>query len=155
VDEQGVKFSFTPFVIRADKRHFETANFTKANPSDSLLHSLGNGYPKSEYWSEDLRRKIVNRLLSYYGGHDLPEVNRIVDSFRQTELYSDPKYILLLANNLHYFKKYDLSRQFYERAGQLSLEAFNSRDRSLYCGILGSGKKYEKALPICIDQEQS
>ena len=155
VDEQGVKFSFTPFVIRADKRHFEATNFTKFKLSDGLLHSLGNGYPKSEYWSEDLRRKIVNRLLSYYGGHDLPEVKRIVDSFMQTGLYSDPKFILLLANNLHYFKQYGLSRQLYERAGELSLEAFNSRDRALYCGILRSGKKYEKALPICIDQEQS
>ncbi len=78
-----------------------------------------------------------------------------MDSFMETELYSDQKFILLLANNLHYFKQYGLSRQLYERAGELSLEAFNSRDRSLYCGILGSGKKYEKALPICIDQEQS
>jgi len=73
----------------------------------------------------------------------------------KSKFSSHPKLNLTVANNLHYFRNYELASKFYGRAQDLSVEAFSSRDLAIYCNILGRGRNYEKALPICIKQEQS
>jgi len=153
--EQQFTASLTPFVYRADKRHFEASDYTQFTVSDALLDSLVNGYPKSEYWLDNLRLIIFGRLISYYGGLGRTEVDSILKHFNKTKLSSDPHLSLGVASNLHYFEKYHLARTFYERAEQLSLEAFSSRDLAVYCNVLGNAGNYEKALPICMKQEQS
>ncbi len=155
LDELGVSFVPTPFVYRVDKRPLQETNAAKFRLSDRLLQSLVQGYPKSEFWLDKLRGIIFLRLISYYGGHNLPEVNRILHYFRESEFYSDPGVILPLANNVYYLGNHDLARAFYERAGELSLEAFSATDLAVFCSLLASEGNYAKALPICIDQEQS
>ncbi|MEE9239174.1 MAG: DUF2723 domain-containing protein, partial [Thermodesulfobacteriota bacterium] len=155
IDKQNINFSITPFLFLVNKGRFEASDNTQFTVSDGLLHTLVNGYPKSDYWLYHLRRKIFSHLISYYGRHDQPEVNRIVNYFMKTKFYSDPQYILSLADNVYYSKNYDLSRKFYERAERLSLEAFSPTDLAVFCYILAREEDYEKALPICMDQEQS
>ena len=145
----------TPFLYRADNRHFEAADLGQLTLSEALLDSLVNDYPKSDHWLDTMRREIFNRSLSFYGSHDGPEVNRVLSYFMKSKVASHPKLNLTVANNLHYFRNYDLASTFYERAQELSVEAFSSRDLAVYCNILGRGRNYEKALPICIKQEQT
>jgi len=155
LDEQKIHFSLTPFTFRADQKHLEASDVNQFTVSHQLLNSLADGYPKSDYWSHRLRMAIFSHLISYFGGHDRPEVNRILDSFKKTKLYSDPQYILSLANNLYYFTNYELARKFYERAEELSLQAFSLSDLALYCNILADARSYDKALGICVRQEKS
>ena len=155
LDEQHFNFSLTPFTFRADQKHLEASDFTQFTVSNHLLDSLANGYPKSNHWNHRLKRVIFSHLTSYYGGHDRPEVSRILDSLKKTDLYSDPRFILSLANNLYYFNNYDLARMLYERAEELSLQALSPSDLTLYCNILADARSYDKALGICIRQENS
>jgi len=73
----------------------------------------------------------------------------------KTRFYSDPQYILPAANNLYYFKNYDVARNLYERAEELSLDAFRPTDLAMFCDILADAGSYDKALGICSRQEQS
>ena len=155
IDEQNISFSFTPFVLRADKKHFEASDSTSSTVSDRLLDSLANGYPKSDHWLDNSRSVIFGRLISYYGGHNLPEVDRILNYFIKSKVYSDPQFTLSMANNLYFFKNYELARIFYERAEELSSEAFSPTDLAVFCNILANERKDDKALRICIRQEQS
>jgi len=123
--------------------------------SDRLLDSLVNGYPKSEYWLDRKRIQIFSRLISYYGGHNRPEVGRILNYFMQTKSYSNPQFVLSLASNLFYFGNYELARKFYEHAEELSSQAFSPTDLAVFCYILARERNYEKALVMCIRQEQS
>lgn len=102
-----------------------------------------------------MRREIFNRSISFFGSHDGPEVNRVLSYFVKSKAASHLQLNLTVANNLHYFRNYDLASTFYERAQELSVEAFSSRDLAVYCNILGRKRNYEKALPICIKQEQT
>jgi len=154
IDELGVPFSYTPYVFRADKNHSEAADATKFSVSDRLLHGLVNVYPRSEYWLDRLRRMIFSRLMAYYGGHDRPEAKKIVDTFKQTRFYFQTPYVLSLANNLYFFKNYELAKSFYERADELSLDAFSPTDLAVYCNLLTNAKDFDKALGICTRQEQ-
>jgi hypothetical protein len=154
-DENNIDSSLTPFVYRADKRQSETSDFTQYTVSDSLLDSLANGYPRKELWSEQLKETTFNRLITYYGAHYRPEVNKILEYFRRTKRYSDPEIILSIANNFYYFKQFDLAKNFYERADKLSLSSFSPTDLAVFCQILASASNYEKALSICMIHEQS
>jgi len=154
-DGQNFNSSLTPFVFRVDKRHLEASNRAPFAASDRLLDLLVNGYPKSEYWLDLLRKTIFGRLISYNGGHKRPEVNTILYNFEKTKFYSDPGVILSLAKNLYYFKNYELAIRFYERAEELSLQAFSGTDLAVFCNVLSKAKNYDKALGICIRQEQS
>ena len=60
-----------------------------------------------------------------------------------------------MANNLYYFRNYELAGKLYERAEELSLEAFSPTDLAFYCDVLAKDRNYGKALPICFEQEQS
>jgi len=155
IDEQNISFSFTPFVLRADKKHFEASDYGSFTVSDRLLDTVVNGYPKSDHWLDRRRTMIFKRLISYYGGHNLPEVNRILNYFMKSNVYSDPQFTLSQAKNLYYFKNYELARIFYERAEELSLEAFSSTDLAVFCNLLANKRKDDEALRICIRQEQS
>jgi tetratricopeptide (TPR) repeat protein len=73
----------------------------------------------------------------------------------KSKLYSNPQLILSLANNLYFFQNYDLARKFYERAEKLSPEAFDPTDLAVYCNLLTSARNYDRALGICLRQEQS
>jgi len=154
-DEQNIDLSLTPFVYRADKNHWDSSDITRFTVSDSVLDSLVNGYPRTEHWLDLLRKIMFTRLIAYYGGHDRLEINKILDYFKRTKHYSDTHLILDLANNLYYFKNYELARMFYERGGELSLAAFSSTDLTVFCDLLARTKDYDRALPICINQEQS
>ncbi|MEE8298264.1 MAG: DUF2723 domain-containing protein, partial [Thermodesulfobacteriota bacterium] len=154
-DEQNFDLSLTPFVYRADKNHWDSSDITRFTVSDSVLDSLVNGYPRTEHWLDLLRKIMFTRLIAYYGGHDRLEINKILDYFKRTKHYSDTHLILDLANNLYYFKNYELARKFYERGGELSLAAFSSTDLTVFCDLLARTKDYDRALPICINQEQS
>jgi len=104
----------------------------------------------------DRARKVIwNRLMSYYGGQGGPELNKITDRLKETKFYSDPQILLSLANNLYFYKNYELSQAFYDRAEQLSPKAFSSTDLSVYCSLLANDGNYDKALGICMRQEQS
>jgi len=155
IDVQNFTPSHTPYVFRADKRHLEASDATQFTLNEPLLDMVVNGYPKSDYWLDRLRRMILKRLITYYGGHAQPEINKIVEYFKKTKFYSEPPSILSLANNLYFFKNYDLARSFYDRAEQLSLEAFSSTDLAVYCSLLGNARDYDRALAICMRQEQS
>ena len=154
LDEQNINFTLTPFLYRADKRHLETATFSAFTVSDRLLDSLVNGYPKSDYWLDHKRRKIFGGLISYYGGQNRPEIERVLDYFMKTKYYSDPEFILSMANNLYYFKNYDLAGKFFERAEELSVKAFSRKDLAFFCLSLANGENYDKALGICIRWEE-
>ena len=154
-DGQKIASSLTPFAYRVDKRHAEASNGAEVAASDRLLHLLVNGYPKSEYWLDRVRQTIFGRLITYYGGHKRPEVNSILNHFRESKFYSDPGLNLSLAKNLYFFQNYELARQFYERAEKLSLQAFSGRDLAVFCHILTKAKSYDKALGICLRQERS
>jgi len=155
LDEQKIDFSLTPFTFQADTKRLEAADFTQFTVSNHLLDSLVDGYPRSDHWNHRLRKVIFSHFISYYGGHDRPEINKILDAFSKTEFHSDPQFILSLANNLYYFKNYDLATTFYERAEQLSLQALSPTDLGFYCNILANARNYDKALGICIRREQS
>ena len=155
LDEQHISFTLTPFLYRADKRHFEASDFAQFTLSQALLDSLIDGYPKSDHWLDSMRMMIFNRSISFYGRHDGPEVNRVLNYFGKTKFSSHPKLNLTVANNLHYFRNYGLASRFYERAQELSVEAFSSRDLAVYCNILGRERDYEKALSICMKQEHT
>jgi hypothetical protein len=153
-DEQNIDLSLTPFVYRADNRHSEASDFTKHTVSDVLLDSLLNGYPRTELWSDQLKKITFNRLITYYGAHHHPEVNKIHDYFKRTKLYSDTDINLSIANNLYYFRNFELAGLFYERGAELSVEAFSATDLAVFCDVLVRARNYEKALPICMRQEQ-
>ena len=155
VDDQNIEFSSTPFAFRVKKDDSQSFDDNQFTVGDGLLDSIVKSYPKSEYWLDFFKREIFNRLITYYGGHERPDVNRILQYFTKTEFSSDPKLSLTLAHNLHYFKNYDLARQFYERAEKLSLEAFSTIDLAIFCNLLAKDRNYDKALGICIRQEQS
>jgi len=155
IDKQNIKFSRTPFVYRVDKRHFEASDFTRFTVSDRLLDSLANGYPKSDFWIDRIRIWAFGRLIYYYGGHNRPEINSILDYFKRTRFYSDPQFLLSLANSMYYDKNDELAEKFFERAEELSLHEFSPRDLAIFCHILSKAKNYDKALGICIRQEQS
>jgi len=153
--EDTISSSSTPFVYRADKRHSEASDFSQFTVSPRLLDSLVNRYPTADYWLDLLSQITFTRLISYYGGHSRGDVDTILDYFKRTKFYSDPEMLLPIANNLYYFKNYELARTFSERAEQLSLEAFSSTDLAVYCNTLARASNYKKALGICIRQEQS
>ena len=155
LDLQGIDFTLTPFLYRADKRHSEEIDFSRYTVSVSLLDSLINGYPKTEHWLDIRRKKIFSRLITFYGAYRRPEVNNLIDYFKRSKYFSDPGIILSIANNLYYFKNVELAKRFYERAEKLSFQAFSSTDLAVYCDVLAKERNYEKALSVCIDQEQS
>jgi len=155
LDEQNINASPTPFVFRADQRHFEASNASQFSLSGPLLDSLVNGYPKTDLWLDLLRKITFARLITYYGDRNLPEANRIVNYLKTTKFYSDPQFILFIANSLYYFKSYELGKEFYERGEALSLQAFSPGHLAAFCHILANVRNYEKALGICIRQEQS
>jgi len=154
-DGQKFASSLTPFSYRVDKRHAEASNGGGVTASDRLLESLVNGYPKSEYWLDRVRKTIFGRLITYYGGHKRPEVNTILNYFRQSKFYSDPGLNLSLAKNLYYFQNYELARKFYEHAEELSLQAFSGTDLAVFCHVLAKAGSHHKALGICLLQERS
>jgi len=153
IDKERFNFTSTPFIYRVDARHFEASEYTRFAVSDRLLDSLINGYPKSEYWLDFQRKAIFGSLFSYYGGHNWPEINRVLDYFMKTKYYSDPESMLSMANNIYYFKNYELAGKFYGRAQELSLSAFSRKDLAFYCLSLANAKNYDKALEICIHWE--
>jgi tetratricopeptide (TPR) repeat protein len=155
LDEQNIDSSLTPFVYRADKRHSESSDTTRFTVSTPLLESLVNGYPRTEQWSDQLREITFNRLITYYGGHNGSDINKIIDYFERTKLNSDPNFILSIANNLYFFKNYELAKQFYERGEEISLEAFSPTDLAVFCDVLAREDDYDRALLICLEQEQS
>ena len=155
LDEQNIDSSLTPFVYRADKRHSEPSDNAQFTVSTPLLESLVNGYPRTEQWSDQLREITFNRLITYYGSHNGSDVNKIIDYFKRTKLYSDPNLTISIANNLYYFKNYELAKQFYERGEEISLEAFSPTDLAVFCDVLAREEDYDRALPICLEQEQS
>ena len=154
LDEQNINSSLTPFVYRADKRHSEPSDNAQFTVSTPLLESLVNGYPRTEQWSDQLREITFNRLITYYGGHNGSDVNNIIDYFKRTKLYSDPNLNLSIANNLYYFKNYELAKQFYERGEEISLETFSPTDLAVFCDILAREEDYDRALRICMRQER-
>ncbi len=154
VDEGKHGFALTPFIYRVDKRRFEASNATGLTVSDRLLVSLLNDYPESDYWIDFKRRTIFGVLISYYGGHNRPEIKRVLDYFMKTKYYSDPEFILSVANNLYFFKNYELAGKFYERAKELSSAAFSPKDLAFFCYSLTNVKEYDKALEICIRHER-
>ena len=154
IDEHNINFSYTPFVLRSDKRHLEASDATQFTLNDRLLDAVVNGYPKSEYWIDRLRRIIFSRLIAYYGGHSRPEVNRILDYLKKTKFYSQTPFILSLANNLYFYENHKLARSFYDRAEQLSPEAFSPTDLAVYCSLLANAKDFDKALGVCTRQGQ-
>jgi len=131
-----------------------TCDPTRFPVSSQLLNSLVKAYPKSEYWLDRLRRMIFSRLIAYYGGHDRPEAKTIVETFKKTRFYSQTPFVLSLANNLYFFKNYELAKSFYQRAEQLSLDAFSPTDLAVYCNLLANSKDFDKVLGICTRQEQ-
>jgi len=147
--------TYTPFALRVDKKHSEAADSSKFTVSDRLLDTLANGYPKSEHWADRNRTLIFNRLITYFGGHNLPEANRVLDTLSKTKFYSDPQFLLSQANNLYFFKNHKLARTLYERAEELSLQAFSPTHLAVYCHLLANARNYDKALGICIRQEQA
>jgi hypothetical protein len=155
IDEQKLKFSSTLFVFRVAKMHFEASDSNSLRVSERLLDSLVNGYPKSDHWLDHSRRVIFGRLISYYGGHEQAQVDRILDYFEKSKFYSDPGFLLSAANNLYYFKNYELARRFYERSAEHWLGTFSGTDLAVFCSVLIKAKKYDKALGICVRQEQS
>jgi len=152
---EKIPFSSTPFVYRVDQKRSEASDPPAFKVSDRLLDSLVHGYPRSEYWIDRTRAVIFNRFISYFGGHNRPEVNRIIERLKETKLYSQPSFLLSLANNLYYFKNYALAQRFYARAEDLSLESFSSIDLAVYCNLLANARNYDKALGICMQQERS
>ncbi|MEE8115284.1 MAG: DUF2723 domain-containing protein, partial [Nitrososphaerales archaeon] len=155
LDEQNMDFSFTPFGYRADKRHHDASDSGQFRLNQHLLDSLINVYPKFNYEIDRIRIGSFHRLISYYGGHALPEIHRILNYFIKTKFYSNPEYILPAANNLYYFKNYGVARNLYERAEELSLDAFTPTDLAMFCDILADAGSYAKALGICRRHEQS
>jgi len=135
-ENQNITTSLKAFGFRADKKHSEPSDFSRNRVSDRLLDSVVNGYPKADHWLDSKRRVIFSRLIPYYGEHNRPEVNRILNYLRETQVYSDPVFILALANNVYYLGNHDLARTFYERADELSLEAFSATDLAVFCLFL-------------------
>ncbi len=156
LDDLKADFSFTPFLFRADKGHREASvDYANYKVSDSLLESLGNGYPKTDYWTTIHREMIFHRLLSFYGGNQRPEVEKILASLRKSKFYSDPDFLLSAANNLYYYQNYALARKLYLRAEEVNLGSLSPTNLAVFCDVLAKAKNYEKALEICIRQEQS
>jgi len=107
IDDLKAPFSFTPFLFRADKRHAESpSDYANYKVSDALLESLVNGYPKTDYWTYIHRETIFLRLLSFYGGNQRPEAEKVLAYLRKTKLYSDPDFLLHVANNVYFYKNY-------------------------------------------------
>lgn len=155
LDDLGIEFSLTPFVYHANKKPSQGADATPSAVSERLLDSLASEHPTSDHWLHHNRRVIFGRLISFYGGQKRPEVSRLLGRLRQTTLYSDAKFMLSVANNLYYFQNYDLARQFYERAEELSSGSFAATDLAVFCHILASGGHHERALVVCRRQEES
>jgi hypothetical protein len=151
---EKIDFVATPYVYRADKQKAEASDTSQFPISDRLLEALVHGYPKSEYWVDRMRKVIFSRLISYYGGHHRPEVERILHAVEETKFNTDPRFILSLANNLYFFQNVELAKSLYERAEELSIENFNSTDLAVYCSLLTNAKDYDKGLGICLRQEQ-
>jgi len=154
LDEEKLNFTLTPFVYRVDKERLGASDGNGFTVSDRLLDSLLNNYPKSDYWLDHKRRTIFGGLISYYGGQNRPEIERVLDYFIKTKYYSDHEFILSMANNLYYFKNYDLAGKFYERAEELSVASFSRKDLAFFCLSLAYGENYDKALGICIRWEE-
>ncbi len=155
ISDYKTGFSYTPFIIRADKRHLEDSNPAQFTVSEALLETLVHGYPKSEFWVDRMRRVIFTRLISYFGGQGRPETDQIMKYFVQSKLYSDPKFLLSVGKNLLQFKNRDLALRFFNRAEELSLRAFSPTDLTIYCSLLYNERKTDKALKICTVQEES
>jgi len=154
-EEIKAPFTYTPYLIRVDRNHSEASDATKFSVSTRMLETLVYDYPKAEFWL-DLRRKLIfSRLISYFGGHDLPETHRVIDYLKQTKFYSDSSFILSLANDLYFYENHDLAKSFYDRAEHLSAEAFSPTDLAVYCSLLGNARNYDRALVICMQQERS
>jgi len=151
---EKIDVTATPYVYRADKQKAEASDTSQFPISDRLLEALVYGYPKSEYWVDRMRKVIFSRLISYYGGHNRPEVKKILHTVEKTKFYSDPRFMLSLANNLYFFQNVELAKTMYERAEKLSIENFNSTALAVYCSLLANAKDYDRALGICIRQEQ-
>jgi len=154
LEEWNIKFTLTPFVYRSDGRHFEASDFTRFTVSDGLLDSLVNNNLQSDPRSVRAKIGIFGRLISYYGKYSLPELKRILDSAMKAKLSSDPQFILAIANELYILKKDELATKFYERAVELSLETVKPKELAILCNILTRAKNYDKALRICVRQEQ-
>ncbi len=154
LDEEKLNFTLTPFVYRVDEGRLGASDGNGFTVSDLLLDSLLNSYPKSDYWLDYKRRTIFGDLISYYGGHNRPEIERVLDYFMKTKYYSEPEFMLSMANNLYYFKNYDLAGDFYARAEGLSSEDFSPKDLAFFCYSLSDAKKYDKALPVCMRWEE-
>ena len=102
---------------------------------------------------EQLRTITWDRLISYYGGHQSPETEKILQFVKRTPYYSRAPFLLSVANNLYFYKNYDLARRFYHRADELSSDDFGSTDLAVYCNLLANAKDYDRALNICSRQE--
>jgi len=155
IDGLPKNYSNTPYALRADNNHAEASDVTQFPISDRLLEILVSGYPKSDVWVDDLRRTILDRLITYYGRHDSPEVSKILEYFKKSKLYSSPQFILPLANNLYFFQNYRLASSFYGRAQQLDPDAFSSTDLAVYCNLLANAKDFNRALDVCLRQERT
>jgi len=155
LEVEKIPYTPTPYVFRVDKKRAEASDPTAYTLSDPMLDALVNGYPRSDYWLDRARKVIWNRFLSYYAGQGDSELNKITDRLKETKFYSDPQFLLSLANNFYFYKNYELSQAFYDRAEQLSPKAFNPTDLAVYCSLLANNGNYDKALRICMRQEKS
>jgi len=155
LEVEKIPYTPTPYVFRVDKKRAEASDSTRYTLSDPLLDALVNGYPRSDYWLDRARKVIWNRFISYYGAHHRPELNKITAQLKKTKLYSEPQFILSVANNLYFYKNYPLARNFYDRAEQLSPDALSPVDLAVYCSLLANERNYDKALGVCLRQEQS
>jgi len=155
LEVEKIPYTSTPYAFRVDKTQAEASDPTAFTLSDPLLDALVNGYPRSDYWLDRARKVIWNRFISYYAGQGDSELNKITDRLKETKFYSDPQFLLSLANNLYFYKNYELSQAFYDRAEQLSPKAFSPIDLAVYCSLLANDGNYDKALGICLRQEQS
>ena len=155
IDDLAASFSFTPFLFRADKRHAEaSSDYANYRVSDALLDTLANGYPKTDHWTHIHKEAIFLRLLSFFGGNRRPEVDRVLDTLKSTDLYSDPAFLLRVASNIYYYSNHSLAEKLYHRAEELSLKDFSPTDLAVYCNILANAKDFDKALGICLRQEK-
>jgi hypothetical protein len=155
LDEQKINYTLTPFIFRADRRHDAGSDSSRFKVSDRLLDSIVNGYPKSDYWLDLRRKKIFSRLISYYGGRNYSEANRILEYLTMSKVYSDPQILLSIANNLYYFRNYEMARRLYGRAEELSLGDFSRTDLAVFCDTLARTRNYDRALQICIQGEHA
>ena len=155
LEVEKIAYTSTPYAFRVDKRHVEAADPTRFILNDRLLDALVNGYPKSDYWLDRARKVIWNRFISYYGAHRRPELNKISDHLKETKFYSDPQFLLSVANNLYFYKNYELAQTFYERAEKLAPKALSPIDLAVYCNLLANQRDFDKALGVCVRGERS